>query len=175
MEHLVITILGTDKSGIASELFKLITHCHCNVSESRINTMGHEFTASLLLTGSWNALAKLEASLPAFEKKHDLRILARRTQATPLQTGKLPYSSYIVTLSQPTVVYKIMQFLYEQDVEVRDVAVTSYQAPRSGTQMLGIGISFNIPANRLVADFREQFILFCDDNNFDAAMEPQKN
>lgn len=175
MEQLVLSILGTDNSATVSELFKLIAHCHCDVNESRMNILGNEFTASLLLSGSWNALAKFEASLPAFEKKHDLKVLARRTQANAPQISKLPYSSYIVALSQPTAVYKILQFLHEQGVDVRDMSVTTYQAPRSGAQMLGIGLSFNIPGDRLVADFREQFILFCDDNNFDAAMEPQKN
>lgn len=175
MEHLVITVLGPDKLGIANELFKLIAHCGCDIAEGRINTMGTEFTANLLLTGKWSVLAKLEASLAGFEKKHDVRTLSRRTQARVSKPDKLPYSSYIIFLAQPGAIYKITQFLNEQNINTHELSINNYRAPISETPMLSLSMSFTIPADRLIADFREQFILFCDDNNFDAALEPQKS
>lgn len=173
-EYLVVSVLGTDIPGMAGDLFKQIAHCGCSISEARVTTMGMEFTASLLLCGPWSALAKFEAGIPAFEKKRELRILSRRTQMRARQADKLPYSSYIIATNQPTAVQKITQFLAEQSVNIHDINVTSYKAPHSEAPMLNIGLSFSISANQLIADFREQFILFCDDNNFDAAMEPQK-
>lgn len=175
MEHLVVTVLGSDKAGIANEVFKLVANCKCNLVDGRVSTMGAEFTSTLLLSGTWNALAKLEAGLPAFEKKYDVKTLTRRTQARTPQPEKYPYSSYIVAPDQPSVIHKITQFLIDQKINIHDLYFTSYKAPITEAPLLGISLSFSLVADQLIADFREQFIVFCDDNNFDAALEPQKS
>lgn len=88
-----------------------------------------------------------------------------------------PYSSYIVAPDIPNVLAKITHFLSEQQVTLYNLHIESYKAPITEAAMLGISLSFGFPAQppHLVADFREHFIVFCDEHNFDVAMEPQKN
>src|SRR5665213_2693070 len=95
IQHLVVTILGGDKPGIANEICKLAAHCGCNISDCRITVFGNEFSANLQLSGTWNAIAKFEASLPGLEQKHELHCLSRRTQPRLPQPLILPYSIYL--------------------------------------------------------------------------------
>jgi glycine cleavage system transcriptional repressor len=40
--------------------------------------------------------------------------------------------------------------------------------------MFSLTMSVNIPAATQISDLRERFILFCDDLNLDAIIEPEK-
>lgn len=175
MEHLVVTLLGADQHGIANEIFKLVAHCGCYIVDASVDSMEHEFTATLLLAGNWNTLAKFESSLPHFEKKHDIRALLRRTQAATPPVEELPYIAYLVAPDSPDILHTITQFLAEETVKLYELVVNAYQAPHSKLAMLSIMIVLSIPTSKSVADFRERFALFADDNNLDIAMEPRKN
>jgi glycine cleavage system transcriptional repressor len=175
MEYLAITLLGADRSNHLSELFKLTAHCGCHVLHSRTVSYGSEFSAQLFLSGTWNAIAKLEASLAAFENKQDLKCFSIRTQEKIKSTDQLPYFAYITAIEDEKVIHKITQFLQEQQIKIHDMSVNSYPSPINAIPMLSIAVSFTIPTNRLISDFRESFIIFCDDHNFDTMIEPQKN
>lgn len=175
MEHLIVTLLGPDKNGIANEIFKLASHCGCHVVESRIAAMHAEFSATLLLAGGWNTLAKFEASLPRLEKKYEIRALSRRTQNLASMAEQLPYLAYIAAPDTSEVIHKITQFLTEENIIIHELTSNTYKAPYSNQQMLSITAAFSIPISKIVADFRERFALFCDDNNLDVAMEPRKS
>lgn len=174
-QYLVVSALGADQPGIADELCKLVAHCNCNIVDCKMTTLGVEFAANFLLTGTWNAIAKFEAGLPAFEQKHDIRINSRRTQPRTARPERLPYTVYIIAMEQPAAVHKITHFFVEQAINIHDLYLVSYTAPYSDTQMLAISLSITIPKAQLLADFRENLMVFCDDHNFDVVLEPQKS
>lgn len=174
-QYLVISALGADKHGIADELCKLAVHCACNILDSRMTTLGTEFVANLLLSGTWNAIAKFETGLSAFEKKQDIKINSRRTSLRISQPDCLPYSIYIIAMEQPGTVQKITHFFAEQNINIHDLYINTYTAPFSETQMLAISIAVTIPKKQLLADFRENLMVFCDDHNLDVVLEPQKS
>jgi len=175
MEHLIVTLLGPNKRGIANEIFKLASHCACHIVESRIAAMNTEFSGTLLLAGNWNTLAKFEASLPRLEKKYEVRTLTRRTQSPTPAVAQLPYIAYIAAPDTPDVIHKMTQFLTEEAITIHELTSNTYKAPYSDQQMLSITVAFSIPLSKIIADFREGFALFCDDNNLDVAMEPRKS
>lgn len=175
MEQLVVSILGSNKTGIANEICRLVSHCNCNLIDSRITVMGSEFTANLLLAGTWNALAKFEASLPAFEQKHQLRSLTRRTNPREQQLDILPYSIYITAISHQSVTAQVTQFFAEQNININDIYITNYMTPLSSIRMISVTLSVSVPLAIALADFRENLMLFCDEQNYDVILEPQKN
>lgn len=174
-QFLAISAIGNDRPGIADELCKHAVHCGCNILDTRMTTLGTEFVANLLLSGAWSAIAKFEAGLPTFEKKNELRINARRTQLRTPQPDRLPYAIYIIAMEQAGVVQKITHFFAEQKINIHDFYLNTYTAPHSETQMLALNIAVTIPKSQLLADFRENLMLFCDDHNLDVVLEPQKS
>ena len=70
MEHfLVISALGADRTGIVDELARAASETRCNIADSRMIVMGQEFALIMMLSGTWDAIAKLEAQLPNLGKR----------------------------------------------------------------------------------------------------------
>jgi glycine cleavage system transcriptional repressor len=71
-------------------------------------------------------------------------------------------------------VHKITQFFLEQHIRVHELFINYYKTPVSEIMMLSISLLITLPTKQSIADMRENFMLFCDDHNFDAVMEPVK-
>src|SRR5574338_606401 len=70
MQHyLVVIALGNREPQTLGELSKLAAHSGCSIVNSHMNRLGKASAITLMLTGTWNAIAKLEAALPALAKK----------------------------------------------------------------------------------------------------------
>lgn len=173
-QHLVVSIIGPEQPNTLNELCKLAANYGCSIITSRTITLGTEFTSNLLLAGSWNALAKLETALPIFEQDYEVRCVARRTQLPTPPASELPYSIYITAQEQPGTAHKITQFFLDQNIRVQELFINYYKTPVSEITMLSISLFITIPTKQSIADMRENFMLFCDDHNFDAVMEPVK-
>jgi glycine cleavage system transcriptional repressor len=175
MKHLVILVLGTLHPNSINDLIKAISSYGCNIVDSRISTLGQEFAANFLVSGNWNAIAKLESSLKVLEKKLGLNILQRHTDLATPEPNLLPYSIYITALDNPGIIYKITQFLTSEKLAINGLYTSSYIAPHTQAPMITLTLSISIPMKTHIADLRERFMLFCDDHNLDVIMEPQKN
>lgn len=174
MKYLVVSILGPDQPGSLNELLKAIASSGCNVMDSRVRILGQELTATLLISGSWNEIAKLEATLPAVSSKLDLGMQMRRTESRTFEEKLLPYNIYISTLDSPGIIAKITQFFTGERIAINELYTDAYLAPYTNAPMVTVTMSISVPAKMLIADLREQFMLFCDDHNLDVIMEPQK-
>lgn len=175
MQHLIVSLMGPNPSEITHELCKLISHSGCHIIDCRITTFGTDFIGNLLLGGNWNALAKFETGLPILEQKYELRSLLHRSKLPKPDHNQLPYQVFVTTLAETPVPAKITQFFAKQGLPLYDLHIASFKAPHTEAQMLYITMTILIDKNKLIADIREEFMLFCDENNFDAIMEPYKN
>ena len=62
-----------------------------------------------------------------------------------------------------------------QHMNIESLETSTYAAPHTGSPMFALNMIVNIPAKAHLATLRENFILFCDDRNLDAILEPYKN
>ncbi len=85
--HLVITALGTDRSGIVNTITRHVSQCGCNIEDSRLALLGDEFTFVMLLSGTANAINLIESTLPLKGAELELLIVMKRTASglTPLR------------------------------------------------------------------------------------------
>ena len=60
---IVISAVGSDRTGVVQDLTKVILACGGNIEESRMTTLGAEFAMLLLVSGNWATLNKLEQGL----------------------------------------------------------------------------------------------------------------
>lgn len=82
---LVITTLGADRPGIVNTIIHHVSSCGCNIEDSRLAMLGDEFTSIMLLSGSWNAITRIESSLPLKGARLELLIVMKRTRARTRQ------------------------------------------------------------------------------------------
>ncbi len=80
-QQLVVTAIGTDRTGIVSKLARLVTDCNCNIIDSRMAIFGGEFTFIMLLSGDVAAISRIEHLLPGLGLELDLTTMTKRTSA----------------------------------------------------------------------------------------------
>lgn len=79
-QNLVITALGSNNPGIVHKLIGHVSHCGCNIVDSKLAIFGNEFTLIMLLSGEWNAMMQVESSLPLKSQELDLITMMKRTE-----------------------------------------------------------------------------------------------
>lgn len=172
--HLVITAMGQDRPGIVDEFSRAILNCGCNVGDSRMAVLGGEFTMVLLVSGNWNAVAKLETALPRLEQQHSLSIQSKRTEPRTETDNLVPYAVEVVSIDHPGIVHDVSNFFARRGINIEDLYTSRYPAPHTGASMYALHLTVGIPADTSIATVRGEFMDFCDDLNLDAMMAPVK-
>ncbi|MCP5141894.1 MAG: glycine cleavage system protein R [Gammaproteobacteria bacterium] len=173
--YLVISAMGADRPGIVDEFSGQIFECGCNIEDSRMAVLGKEFALILLVSGRWDAIAKLETALDPLAKRLDLSLNQRRTDSRAQTADSLPYAVDVSAMDQPGIVHKLSKFLAKRGINIEDMSTARYPAPHTGTPMFGVHMTIGIPAKTQIAALRDDFLDFCDQLNIDAVMEPLKN
>jgi glycine cleavage system transcriptional repressor len=135
--------------------------------------LGLDYTAVVHVTGNWSGIAKMEAGLPILAKQYQIDFLCKRTQYEKTDEQFLPYTIQIFSLDQPGIIYEISDFLETQDIRVERWKTTSYLTIND-TPVFSMKTVINFPASSNIADFRENFLMFCDELNLDGTLEPEQ-
>ena len=168
---LVISSIGTDKPGIVNELAKACSTNQCNIIDSRMTVLGGEFAVIMMVSGNWDAVAKLENALPALSETLNLTTTIKHTQQRNTAPA-LSYSVNVVALDNPGIVQEIPQYFSTQNINIDDLQTGTYSAPHTGTQMFNLMMTIRLSADTHIASLRDEFMEFCDEINLDAAIEP---
>ncbi len=171
---LVISAIGEDRPGIVNELSRLISETGCSIEDSRMTVLGGDFAIILLVEGRWNELAKLETGLPISGRKLGLAVNAKRTTPTPQEGNLLPYNVEVVSIDHPGIVHQLANFFSSREINIRDMATTTYAAAHTGTPMFQVQMTIDVSASLHIARLREEFMDLCDQLNLDAIIEPSR-
>ncbi|MBT5861415.1 MAG: glycine cleavage system protein R [Gammaproteobacteria bacterium] len=171
---IVISALGSDRTGIVQDLTKVILSCDGNIEESRMTTLGSDFAMLLLVSGNWATLNKLEQGLNKLGKEKNLTLSIRPTDAKIMGGDRMPYAVDIVSLDQQGIVFNLAHFFTSRDIEIADVATRRYAAAHTGSPMFAVQMAINLPATVHISELREEFLEICDRLNLDAILEPVK-
>lgn len=172
--YLVISAIGADRPGIVNALSSNILEHNCNIVDSRMTVLGGEFAIIIMVSGSWDKVAKLETALPLLEGKLGLTIISKRTEQRDTQGKMLPYLVEVISMDHEGIVYNIAEFFSSRNINVEDLSTGSYSAAHTGTPMFNMNMIISIPSDIQLGELREQFTEFCDSLNLDAVMEPVK-
>ena len=171
---IVISAVGSDRTGVVHDLTKVILACGGNIEESRMTALGSEFAMLLLVSGNWATLNKLEQGLNKLGGGRDLSVSIRQTDAKMPSGNRMPYAVDIVSLDQQGIVFNLANFFTSRDIEIADVATRSYAAAHTGSPMFAVQMAINVPSSIHIAQLRDEFLEVCDRLNLDAILEPVK-
>ena len=176
MQHyLVVIALGNREPQTLGELSKIAAHSGCSIVNSHMNRLGKASAITLMLTGTWSAIAKLETALPILAKKLDLTTIVKRTEDMETVEGVMPYQAQVIGMDVAGVVHKIIDFFHNNAVSIEEMDTDTYTPAHTTTAMFSFTAMVTIPAKVHIAGLRERFMLFCEDHNLDAILEPLKN
>ncbi len=174
-QHLAVSAIGSDRTGMVHELTRVISECGGNITESRMVVLGAEFAMLLLVAGNWHSLAKLETELKRLTESGSLSVHMKRTETRPARTDMLPYSIDVVSLDQGGIVSGLSGFFASRGIDIAEVSTRSYPAAHTGAPMFSVQMIVNVPSRIPVAHLREEFMDYCDALNLDAILEPVKS
>lgn len=172
--HLVISAIGEDRPGIVDALSKAVLDSGCNIGDSRMSVLGGEFAIIMMITGNWNAVAKLESVLPRLEEKLGLHVQSKRTKTRKGTSDQIPYAVEVVAIDHPGIVHEVANFFARREINIEDVYTSRYPAPHTGAPMFTLHMTVGIPADTSIATVRGEFMDFCDELNLDAMLAPVK-
>ncbi|MDA7088400.1 glycine cleavage system protein R [Pseudomonas sp. SA3-5] len=171
-QFLVISALGPNAMELTNVLCRTSNENRCAVISTRLSRHG-EFSALVLqVSGSWDALARLESSLPALAKKHAFTVNVTRSAAAENRPQALPYVAYVSSAYRPDILNELCQFFIDHNVELESLTCDTYQAPQTGGTMLNATLTVTLPAGTQISWLRDQFLDFSDALNLDALIEP---
>ncbi|MBB6092346.1 glycine cleavage system transcriptional repressor [Povalibacter uvarum] len=175
MQFIVISALGSDRTGLVYDLTRVVLDCSGNIHDSRMSALGSEFAMLLLVSGNWHTLAKLETELKKLSDSTGITVSLRRTEQRPQRKDVVTYSVDVVCLDQPGIVFNLAGFFSSRGIDIAELNSRSYAAAHTGAPMFSVQLVAHIPAKIHIAALREEFMDFCDQFNLDAILEPLKS
>ena len=173
--QLVITIVGPDRPDLIEELTRVVKECKCQIVESRMTELGHEFGAHLLVDGNWNHIVKLENALDAMAVRNQIKVHTLRAKdLKPEEENVLPYGVDIFASDQIDNIHELAAFFTNRGIKIMDLSTSRYPAPYSSTPLFLARMIVKIPVNIRIVSLRDEFLEFCDQQNLDAMLEPVK-
>ncbi len=174
MQFIVVSALGSDRTGLVHDLTRVVLECSGNIVDSRMSALGSEFAMLLLVSGNWHTLAKLETELAKLGETSGITVSLRRTEPRAPRKDVLTYSVDVVCLDQPGIVHNLAGFFSSRGIDIAELTTRSYAAAHTGAPMFSVQMIVHVPAKVHIAALREEFMDLCDQLNLDAILEPVK-
>jgi len=171
---LVLAAVGVNRPGLLDAISKVIRDCGGNIVDSRMTVLGSEFSLIMLVSGTWDVIAKIESALPRQEDNLGLRLITKRTEARKPGVNLIPYAVEVVSYDHPGVVYEIASFFSTRNINIEDMYTSGYTAVHTSAPMFSLHMTVAVPNNTSIAALRGEFMEFCDRLNLDSIMEPVK-
>lgn len=171
---LVLTACGQYRPDLLEQFTLAIKDSGCNIRESRTLRMGDEICLIMMLSGTWDAIAKIEGLTDRLENRLELSIIKKRTGPGAVADNQMPYAIDVVSYDHEGIVYAIVDFILKNHISIQEMTTTTYRATNSNTTMFSLHMIINIPTDVSIASIRGDFMDFCDQLNLDAIMEPVK-
>lgn len=159
-QYLVITAVGTDRPGISNKVTRLVTDSSCNIVDSRIASFGSEFTLIMLLSGTANAISRIENTLPLLGQQHDLITMVKRT--SPHQERDVFYTidAFVESEDRPGLTEKFTDFLANRDIDLKTLSAQTLKKGEN-QNTFQIQITAEIFKECHIIEIQEQFEALC--------------
>src|SRR5688572_27320165 len=142
-QHLAISAIGNDRTGMVHDLTRIVADCGGSISESRMTTLGSEFAMLVLVSGNWHALARLETELKKLAEAGTLSVQLRRTEQRAARSDMLPYSVDVVCLYQTGIVSNLFGSFSWRGFDISELSTRSYAAAPTGAPIFPLHLMCN--------------------------------
>lgn len=171
-QFLVLSVLGKDPMDLAHLLCRTSLESRCVMDMARLTRHGEYSALVLQVSGSWDALARMESAVTSLAKKHNLQVSLTRSSPLDDRPMALPYVAYVSAVYRPDIVSELCQFFASHRIELEQMNCDTYLAPQTGGLMLNATLTLILPAGIQINWLRDQFLDFADALNLDALIEP---
>ena len=146
MKHqLIVTILGTDRSGILSEIASTVSEVHCNILDSRQAIYGTEFSLTMILEGTHQAITKAECLLPPLCQRLDLLSMMKRTSHHAKQNLEHLFDVEFSGVDAAGLIKSVTGFFADRNASISAFRQRTFTDKVTGQEMMRCKFVVNIP------------------------------
>ncbi|MGL1957429.1 MAG: transcriptional regulator [Colwellia sp.] len=156
--YLVLSAMGSDRTGCVSELTKLASECGCNILDSRMAIFGLEFTFIMLLNGDSRSITKIEAKIPSIAHSLELITMMKRTSGHKSYNFVEHYQAEYSGIDQPGILKGITAFFATRKLDIS--SLKSEINPK--TNNMSAIISFALTQSVSIDDIESEFLQLCE-------------
>lgn len=174
-QYLVLSALGTDRPGIVADVTAFLDERGANVEDSRMAVLGGEFVLMMLVSGTPEAVTRVQADRMALQQGSGLHIQLKPTDS-PYQhraTGAVPYQVTAYAMDHEGIVHAIASALSRRGVNIVSLETTTYPAPVSGTPLFRMELHMDVPHEVPLAQLRSELERVADAENVDIELHPE--
>lgn len=152
-QYLVLTAMGSDRTGCVSELTKLASECGCNIFDSRMAIFGQEFTFIMLLNGDNRAINKIEVRLPMVAHKLELITMMKRTSGHKSYDLVEHYQADYTGTDQPGILKAMTAFFATRKIDISSLRSDINPQTKNMSASISIAVTQKISINEIENDF----------------------
>jgi len=160
-QYLVLTAMGSDRTGCVSELTKLASECECNILDSRMAIFGSEFTFIMLLKGDARAINKIEVRFPAVAHSLELITMMKRTSGHRTFDLVKHYQAEYAGIDQPGILKSMTAFFATRKIDIS--SLKSEIDPV--TNIMSANILFALTERISFEELEHDFLELCQQTN----------
>jgi glycine cleavage system transcriptional repressor len=174
--ELVVTAVGPDRPGIASDFAGHVHAAGANLADTRMVNLRGQFALLALVEGSAEVLEDVKRRLKDAGPKIGLAIefstpSAKPGAVAPAREG-VPFRLKTYSMDQPGIVHRITSYLREQGVNVEELTTRLESAPFMGTPVFTMEILMLVPKKVSVKALRSGLEELGDTLNCDVDLDP---
>ncbi len=174
-KYLVLSALGTDRSGIVAEVTEFLDRRGANVEDSRMAVLGGEFALMMLVSGMPAELTAVTADVGGLQESSGLSLFLKPT-AAPYQhraAGSVPYVVNAYAMDHEGIVHAIASALSRRGVNIVSLETSTYPAPVSGTPLFRMELRLDVPNEVPVGQLRAELERVANAENVDVELKPE--
>ncbi len=175
INYLLVSALAEATSNLTGELTRRIEDTGCNIDDANFSLLGQESTSTMLVTGTWDAIAKLETALNRLASQAEYHIKCKRTEAKTVKNDHIPYLVEVIAADKLGIVRNLCDFFIARKITIENLTTARYLAVQTSAPMFSAQMTLAVPISQQISMLREEFVDFCDHLNLDAIIEPIKN
>ncbi|GGW97208.1 glycine cleavage system protein R [Alteromonas halophila] len=163
--QLIVTILGTDRSGILSELASMVSDAQCNILDSRQAIYGKEFSLTMILEGSHQAITRAECLIPPLCQRLDLLSMMKRTSHHAKQNLAHLFDVEFSGDDTAGLIEAVTGFFAERSASISAFRQRTFTDSTSGKHTMRCKFVVNIPSAENYADIETSLMALFDELN----------
>lgn len=169
--ELVVTAVGPDRPGIASDFTGHVRAVGANLADSRMMNLRGQFALLALVEGEAEALDRLRSRLAETAATLGLRIEFSTGSRTPERSGT-PFRLKTYSMDRPGIVHKVTTYLRDQGINVEELTTRLESAPFMGSPVFTLEILMLVPDAMSVKTLRRALEDLGDGLNCDVDLDP---
>ena len=170
-QELVVTAVGPDRPGIASDFTGHVHAAGANLADSRMMNLRGHFALIALVEGSAGQLEALKGRLRESASSLGLTF---EFSAAPKAEGRkgVPFRLKTYSMDQPGIVHRFTSYLREHRINVEELETRLESAPFMGSPVFTMEIVMMVPRTVSVKQLRVELEELGDKLNCDVDIDP---